>query len=259
MTPYAQTNIQLYSQLFQAAWAETDLRRVQAAYELAMPIFAGHFRPNHKPFLAHLVGVASILAAHGADSTTVAAGLLHSAYSHGEFGDGSREMTPRKRRQVCRAVGAPCEAIVAHYACLSWCLPKIVARSTGVEHLSAADRTVTLVKLADVLEDHLDRGMQYSPNKRLAGHAETQLECRDALVKLAASLGHHALAANLQCTLDPSDAPRVPDFLRGVQPGSFVVAPVSHRMRTTVRLGRLYRRWRSKLAFAPRHSSSQAA
>ncbi len=100
MNSYAQTNIQLYGQLLQCNWSDADLRQVQAAYALAMTIFAGHYRPNHKSFLAHLVGTASILAAHDADATIVAAGLLHSAYSHGEFGDGSRGMTAAKRRTV---------------------------------------------------------------------------------------------------------------------------------------------------------------
>src|SRR5207244_4190438 len=117
---YSQTNIQLYGQLFQADWPDADLRGVQAAYELAMSLFAGHFRPNHKPFLAHLVGTASILATHGADSTSVAAGLLHSAYSHGEFGDGSRGMTSAKRRTVRRAVGDPCESLIARYTSFRW-------------------------------------------------------------------------------------------------------------------------------------------
>ncbi len=59
---YAQTNIQLYEQLLAARWSAADIVPARAAYELAMRIFAGHFRPSHKPFLAHLVGVASILA-----------------------------------------------------------------------------------------------------------------------------------------------------------------------------------------------------
>ena len=102
MNSYAQTNIQLYGQLFEANWADADLRRVHAAYGLAMKIFAGHFRPNRKPFLSHLVGVGSILATHGGEASVVAAGMLHSAYSHGEFGDGGRGMTSAKRQEVRR-------------------------------------------------------------------------------------------------------------------------------------------------------------
>jgi (p)ppGpp synthase/HD superfamily hydrolase len=245
---YAQTNIQLYGQLFQAHWPDADLRSVQAAYGLAMKVFSGHFRPNHKPFLAHLVGTASILATHGGDAMIVAAGLLHSAYSHGEFGDGSRGMTSAKRRTVRRAVGETCESLIAHYTSLRWKLSEIVALTTGADQLSALDRTVTLVKLADVLEDHLERGMAYSPNKHLPGGNDAEGEWRDAFVRLAAALGHDRLAAELQVAFGPTHERPVPDFLLGDKPGSFVMAPISHRMRTTVRLGRLLRRWRAKLA-----------
>src|SRR5438067_10245267 len=122
-----------------------------------MSLFAGHFRPNHKPFLAHLVGTASILATHGADSTTVAAGLLHSAYSHGEFGDGSRGMTSAKRRTVRRAVGDPCESLIARYTSFRWQLSEIAALAAGADQLPALDRTVLFIRLTDVLEDHLER------------------------------------------------------------------------------------------------------
>jgi (p)ppGpp synthase/HD superfamily hydrolase len=259
MMPYAQTNIQLYGQLFQAGWADADLRRVQASYGLAMTVFAGHFRPNHKSFLAHLVGTASILATHGGDSSIVAAGLLHSAYSHGEFGDGSRGMTSAKRRKVRRAIGDHCETLIARYTSLRWKLSEIVAFAAGAEHLSAPDRTVTFVKLADVVEDHLERGMQYSPNKQLPGGSDADGAWRDAFVQLAAALGHDRLAAELQVALGPTHDRPVPDFLLGREPGSFVMAPVSHRMRTTVRLGRLYRRWRAKLAAPRKRPINQAA
>jgi len=87
---YAQTNLQLYSQLMQAGHSANELGTVRKAYDLAVQLFAGAFRANGKPFIAHLVGTASILAKAetGIDVTT--AGLLHSVFSHGEFGDGSR-------------------------------------------------------------------------------------------------------------------------------------------------------------------------
>ena len=84
------TNLQLYGQMLRAGRPEQELRLVRDAYELAVRLFAGHFRGNGKPFLAHLVGVASILAEHGHPIELVTAGLLHSVYSFGEFGDGTR-------------------------------------------------------------------------------------------------------------------------------------------------------------------------
>lgn len=256
---YAQTNIQLYDQLFQTHWTDADLRRVQAAYELAMTAFAGHFRPNHKFFLAHLVGTASILAAHDADSTVAAAGLLHSAYLHGEFGDGSRGMTAAKRRTVCRAVGDDCESLIAHYTATHWKLSDVVALAAGADDLSAQDKAVTFIKLADVLEDHQERGMQYSPNKNLPGGSDAHDAWHHAFVSLAAALGHARLAAELAAALWPTNKKPLPDFLLGHKPGSFVMAPISHRMRTTVRLGRLFRRWRATLVKSSKHFPGKAA
>src|SRR5262245_50211616 len=99
---YAQTNIQLYTQLLREGRGEQDLRVVHAAYELAMSLFAGQVRPNHRTFLSHVVAVSSILAESGADATIIAAGLLHSAYLLGEFGDGTRGVKEHKRRRIRR-------------------------------------------------------------------------------------------------------------------------------------------------------------
>jgi (p)ppGpp synthase/HD superfamily hydrolase len=257
--PYAQTNIQLFNQLGREGWGDQERRQVHDAYELAMTLFAGHFRPNHKPFLAHLVGTASILAVNGASPTVVTAGLLHSAYSHGEFGDGSRGINDRKRRQVRRAVGSLSEAVITNYTPLKWNLSTLSTMLAHASVMSPSEGDVVFVKLADTLEDHLDMGLQYSPNKNLPGGAELQCAWRDALVKLAAALRHYALAADLERVLDPHHQTLVPEFLHGRQPGSFVVAPVSHRVRATVRLGRFYRRWRAKLLPARETLTQQAA
>lgn len=245
---YAQTNIQLYSRLLEARWSEADLRRLHAAYDLAMRLFAGHFRPNHKPFLAHLVGTASILAEHGVDSGTVTAGLLHSAYSHGEFGDGSRGVTAAKARTMRRAIGDECESIVARYTSIRWQLPEIAAFANAADQLLAIDRTAATIKLADVLEDFGERGMEYSPNKQLFGAPAMREAWRQAYVRLAIALDHDRLAEELVAALAPTDERPIPEFLLGAKPGSFLIPPRSHRMKATVRLGRLLRRWRRQLA-----------
>jgi (p)ppGpp synthase/HD superfamily hydrolase len=248
MSSYAQTNIQLYCQLFRQNWLNADLRVVHAAHKLAVTLFAGHYRPNHKTFVAHLVGAASILAAHGAESSTVAAGLLHSAYSHGEFGDGSRGMTASKRQTVRRSVGDHSESLIARYTALRWTLSELIALTARAGRLPAVERSVAFIKLADVLEDHLDRGMEYSPNKQLPGGDDANNTWRDTFVDVANALGHDSLAAELRIALGPTHERPLPAFLVGDKPASYVMAPISHRMRTTVRLGKTVRRWRAKLA-----------
>ena len=86
---HAQTNLQLYPQLIEAGWSEHDLARARAAHDLSCELFAGCYRPSNKAFIAHLVGTASALAAWGEPPDTVLAGLLHSSYLYGDFGDGT--------------------------------------------------------------------------------------------------------------------------------------------------------------------------
>ena len=96
--PYAQTNLQLYAQMLRAAYPETDVDRVRAAYEFALPLFAGAYRGSGKPFIAHLVGTASILVSIRARMPVVVAGLLHAVYASGEFGNGWRGDRDSRRR-----------------------------------------------------------------------------------------------------------------------------------------------------------------
>ena len=83
MCNYAQSHLHLYRQLQDASYSVEDLLLVDRSYRFAMRLFAGYYRPNNKPFIMHLVGVASILANVRQPPFMIAAGLLHSAYSLG--------------------------------------------------------------------------------------------------------------------------------------------------------------------------------
>ncbi len=79
----------LYGLLTQAAamgYARADLELFSKAYNAAMTLFAGGFRPCARPFIAHCVGTASALVAFGFAPRVVVAGLLHAAYSHAPLG-----------------------------------------------------------------------------------------------------------------------------------------------------------------------------
>src|SRR5512137_1853160 len=83
-----QTNIRLYNDLLARGYPDRDIRCLQAAYDLSMRLFTSRFRASGKPFLAHVVGTAGILGLLQAPGPVLAAGLLHAAYTHGDFGDG---------------------------------------------------------------------------------------------------------------------------------------------------------------------------
>src|SRR5262249_48247699 len=120
MTGYAQTNIQLYNELRELGYSDTDLEHVYRAHGLAIKLFTGAFRGSGRPFLAPLTGPASVLAWLRTPISLVAAGLLHSAYSHGDFGTFWRRMTEEKRALVRAAVGTETEELVAGYTRLPW-------------------------------------------------------------------------------------------------------------------------------------------
>ena len=120
MSRYAQTNLELYAQLGAAGYGEAAVPATAAAYMLAARLFAGLHRASGKVFLAHVVGTASVLVEARARLDVVLAGLVHAAYTHGEFGDGWTGATAAKRAQVRAAIGAEAETLVDRYARWPW-------------------------------------------------------------------------------------------------------------------------------------------
>ena len=102
----AQTNLQLYNQMLVQGRSIEELARAKSAYDLACLIYSAHYQADGKPFVAHTVGVASILCHLGLPSEVIAFGLVHNIYGNGDFGDGRQHRsTPARRRRVREAVG----------------------------------------------------------------------------------------------------------------------------------------------------------
>jgi (p)ppGpp synthase/HD superfamily hydrolase len=237
---YAQTNLQLYADLRGAGYSAADIERIRAAYELALALFTGRYRGSGKPFLAHVVGTASILASLQARASIVAAGLLHAAYSQGEFGNGWSGTAPGKRERLRDAVGPEVEDLVGRYTRLRWqadTIPKIHER---LEAMDSRERDVLLVRLANELEDHLDLGALYCAD---AGRRRDQASASlDLCVDMARRLGFPELATALAQAFTETLSADVPMALRRGDSGSFVVAPASYGLRWPVQLRRLLAR-----------------
>ena len=235
MYRYAQTNLQLYAQLTELGCSDEQLIIVRNAYKLAMRLFTSRFRANDKPFLAHLVGTASILARHGAPLPVVAAGLLHAAYLQGEFGDGQIGITNTRRRKVRQAVGEEVEKLIAEYTCFAWNHQAIIAMRDGLDTLSPKQRALVLIRLANDLEDRLDLGMLYSGKQDRAN--QSQRDEVHPLATIADQLGHSELAQHLAAVYAEQDATSVPDVLRTDHTVSYTGAPASHRRRILLVVG----------------------
>jgi hypothetical protein len=188
----AQTNLGLYQQLHDAGWTEADLVLARDAYLLAMRLFSDRFRANGKPFVAHLVGTASILAMVGARPAIVIAGLLHAVYANGVFPDGFAGVSDSHRSIVRKTSGVEAEQLVAAYQALAWKPAVVRPLIADWAAVDAELRDVLLMRMANELEDHLGLGMRLCDE----GRAEAGMR-REEHIAIARSLGQQTLALAL--------------------------------------------------------------
>ena len=240
MDRFPQTNLQLYAQLVDLGYSEADLATVARSYELSMTLFPGTYRGSGKPFLAHLAGTAGIVATLRGRAALVATGLLHAAYTHGEFGNGWRGVSDAKRARVRAAVGPEIEDLVARYTALRWAPASIPAIRARLDAMTALERDVLLVRLANELEDHLDLGILY------LGDAPRRLrfmrEDLPAAVEMARRLGHPGLAESLTAAFDQIERAAISPVLRRSDAESFRLPLASHRLRLRVAVSHLLAR-----------------
>jgi (p)ppGpp synthase/HD superfamily hydrolase len=239
----AQSNTQLYGQLLGAGRALNEVKSVRDAYVLAAKLFAGQLRPDGRPFVCHLVGVASILALLDATHHTVITGLLHSAYTHGDFGSGRGQTTGKAHERLRAAVGPEVERLVSVYATRPWNPSTVTAWTQNVGTLDADTRQIVLIRLADTLEDALDHGLQLSAKMENPNRAISP----DALATLANMLGYAELGISLRNVLQAGEDTIGLNLLRQGDSGSYMVCPASWRERLIPRFVRLARRLRAAL------------
>lgn len=235
MHPYAQTIIQLFNQLRSEGYSKTDREYVRDVYEFAMRLFSSLFLPSGKTFMDHLVGTASILASLHVPVNVVAAGLIHAAYLHGDFGVARRGISETKRKQVRDVVGEEVEEYVARYDRLLWQPERISFVRNAVEGMDRIDRHVLLMRLANELEHHLDLGPLYYDR------AEQEQKWRQRYVEIygpmmmamAEKLGFPSLSAEMTTLFGNIMSAQVPieSRVRSNQHVAYLVVPKSYRER----------------------------
>jgi (p)ppGpp synthase/HD superfamily hydrolase len=230
MHSFAQTNIQLLNQLCDDGYSTAEILPIVTSYETAMRLFTGLFRASGKTFIAHLVGTASILGRLRASSSVVAAGLLHAAYSSGDFADGRKGITNSRRDWLRSRVGTEIEEYVSRYAALKWTQDTAPVIWREIENLQFIDRDVLLIRLANELEEFMDFGILYSGEERRRqstdGNAVERL-----MVQMAEKLGYPVLAAEMDKAFSETIRAEIPSALRGGygQDVSFLIAPQSYQ------------------------------
>lgn len=234
MHTYAQTNVQLFNQLRAEGYSKKDRALILQAYEFAMRTFTGLYLPSGKPFIDHLVGTASILASLRMPIEIVAAGMIHAAYLHGDFGTLQSGSSQNTRKKVQDAIGKEAEEYVERYDKLLFGAQTITTLHDNLDSLDRVDRYVLVMRLANELEHHLDLGALYFPDERQQkGHQQYIKDYGPKLVKMAEKLRVTSLAAEMAevfsniATAAIPLAPCVRKNCRTV----YLVAPRSYRRR----------------------------
>lgn len=236
---YAQTILGLRGQLRRLGWDADDLRRVEDAYEIGMRLFTAQFRPTGDTFLAHLVRTASILAEVGAEPVVVVAGLLHSAYTHGEFGDGRRWPSEAKRAEIRAAVGSDAERLVHRYADFGW--RDVLAGLPGsIDALAPDARAVFMMRLVNELEQCLEVATPGDVECLRQGAEAARLLGQP---RLAAALGSVEAGSAGVAMTENGHRGRAGAYCYAGPAGSFLLPPRSYRMRRAVALRNLLRRF----------------
>jgi (p)ppGpp synthase/HD superfamily hydrolase len=229
---FAQTNLQLFSQMHTLGFSARDIALTNQSYVLATRLMTGQYRASRKTFIAHLVGTASILAWLRTSSVLVSAGLLHAIYESGDFGDGiHRGSHPSRKGVVQDAVGSEIERVVAQYATFSWNPHTIQMILNRVQDLEQWERDVVVIRLANELEEFLDFGLAYCGEHR-RNQALYQEENFDVVIQLSHKLGYSELGHELATTFSATKNIQFPLQLRGSQPSeeSFSIVPRSYQI-----------------------------
>ncbi len=242
----AQTNNQLFNQLIGLGFGTPDLMSVYRSYKISARIFGGQVRPEGRPFICHVVGVASILAELGQNIAVISAGLLHSAYTHGDFGAGRGHVSKSTRRAICQSLDPEVLEIIDAYARQAWNEATIRSWIAAAKPIDNRLRTVITIRLANALEDSLDFGLQYSGK----GERHFRDIPRDDIVSLAETLEIQRLPAALRHVYGDEGPVEYFRLLRENAAGSALLAPMSYRRRmvapTLARLRTAY--WRARKA-----------
>ncbi|MEN8132384.1 MAG: hypothetical protein ABFS45_19840 [Pseudomonadota bacterium] len=202
------------NQLLRQGRSENALKRVYDAYDLAVDLYSGYFQADGKPFVGHVIAVASTLAYLGLPDDLVVAAMVHNIYESGDFGDGEKNVvTPVRQARVRAVVGERVDGLLIrfHELRLSRQLDRVLQE---FDALSEDDRLVLLMDLADHYEKVLDGALAYYGD--CSWLIDFNARNLPKLVDLADRLGHPRLGRMftdaMQRQLDWME--KVPDFLR---------------------------------------------
>ena len=243
----ATVNTRLFAQLLEQGRPEAELQSIRQAYELTAELYSAAYQADGRPFTAHVVSVASILALIGMPSNIVAAGLVHNVYGNGDFGDGRHSgVTPERRRRVREAVGDDVEDCVHRFRELRL-TDDLAPLKARIGSLSERDRMIVAIEFADLLDKYADLSVLYFGDGRWVTRYVDANE--SDLLEIGYALNQPVLTDALRCSIARVRSHSVPDALRSPADRKYLytVVPPSLTERPRLKWQRVVKRsapWR---------------
>ena len=154
---------------------------------------AGGYRATGRPFYNHLIGVASLTAMESRDIKLISAAMLHSVYELGRFPGWLLPPGRNRRRRILTArAGADIEEIVYAFHAVNWRQMLYLKDLSG---LSDKEKSLLLLKLADILEDLLEEKGPVGTRKIALWPLHKMDNPLDHLIRLSNEIGAEKFAS----------------------------------------------------------------
>jgi GT2 family glycosyltransferase len=160
-----QTRSDLLDLARERGYRDRDLAIIADAYHLAHVLTAGGYRPCGRPFVNHLVGTASVLVRYDFNVETVAAGLMHAAYTHSHPHPEGPRAAVRALAAMLGGEGSPIERVVREYTRResAWAaLPAADPDTESVSNLPVLEAEILAIAAANEIDMHLSGEVRYS-------------------------------------------------------------------------------------------------
>jgi hypothetical protein len=224
----AQTNLEFNIQLIESNYYEKgDIELINKAYYFCLNKVSNIYRGSGKPFLAHLVGTASILASQKTELSVVVAALMHALYQMRVPFPEARNLSER-RDVVSGLFGTDIESLIFSYT--------EYENSTFDELKLQIEKNpffykVLLMRLADELEDlsyyaifmHGKSGDGINEKGSFLWRKAKKTEEVVKILDLLSTLGINEYTAAFKYWVDTNNYPKFPEAIKSGYYSSFSI------------------------------------
>ncbi len=227
---YAQTKIQLFSQLLKSNYSQEDLELVLKAYGMAVKLYTCRYQYDGKIFLAHGIGMASILCAEAMSSELIASALIHNIYRNGNFGNAGKGLNASNRKLVRDTLGDKVEQYVYIFSQLPLqVLEEVVKCYNNLDVYDSIQKSVILLFISDFFEKCLDAGMIYKNLRE--DEKDVMIQKSYLYPSIAIKLGYSTLAENLVKEFKQNKIKDISPELKNLKGSgiSYIVVPLTLR------------------------------